>query len=64
MIQYKLLLLKNEVSKMSQWLMMSLQSKKMKRGKSDIDVNNDSWGVIRWVRFSSKGEPVRIVGNA
>ena len=37
---------------------------KTEREKSDIDVNNNSWRVIGQVRFFSKGEPVRMIGNA
>jgi len=35
-----------------------------KRGKSDIYINNDSWEVICWTWFSSKGKPIRMIGNA
>jgi len=35
-----------------------------KRHESDINIYNDSRGVIYWVKFSSKGELVWVVGNA
>jgi len=38
--------------------------KKMERRKSDIDIDDDSWGVIRQAWLSSKSEPIRMIGNA
>ena len=38
--------------------------REVKRWKSDVDVNNDSWGVIHWIGFSSKGKPIWMIHNA
>ena len=41
-----------------------LIKRKIKRQKSDVDINSNSWGVVCWVGFSSKHEPIGIVRNA
>ena len=38
--------------------------RKTKGQKSGVDINSNSWGVICWVRFSSKHEPIGMVRNA
>jgi len=35
----------------------------MERRKSDIDINDNSWRVISWTWFSSKGKPIRMIRN-
>ena len=37
--------------------------RKMERRKSDIDVNDDSWEIIRWAWLSSKSKPIWMIGN-
>ena len=41
-----------------------LIKRKIKRQKSDVDINSNSWGVVCRVGFSSKHEPIGIVRNA
>ena len=36
---------------------------KLKRWKSDINIYDDSRGVICWVRFSSKSKPIWVIWN-
>ena len=36
----------------------------MKQRKSDIDINDDSWGVISQTWFSNKDKPIKMIRNA
>ena len=38
--------------------------RKTERRKSDIDVDDDSWVVIRQAWLSSKSEPIQMIGNS